>query len=276
MTEAQAKTPGADAGDKSAAEGGDEKKVVDNKQAANDGGGEKKGGYRPEGLADHYYGATDQETIDKLNTAVAGFRKDQAKGSPVPEKIEDYKIELKPDLAEKLLKPGEDGKDPVFDAIKGVLHKHKLSPEAGAAVMEEIYGSLNQIIEAGGGDEFVADVGYKQLGGADKAKPMIDANNAWITGLMNNKKISEAAGKELQLLCYHGEGLAALEELRISLGGEKPIPADLSGSNKTAGGLTEEKLHEMMRDPRYWQKGKKDDAFIQSVTEGFQKLYAEG
>jgi len=44
--------------------------------------------YKPEGIADHLLGATDQETIDKLLKSVNGFRKDMG---DVPEKAEAYK-----------------------------------------------------------------------------------------------------------------------------------------------------------------------------------------
>lgn len=44
--------------------------------------------YRPEGLPDHLFGANDQETIDRLNKAVSGFR--QAQGD-VPDTAEAYK-----------------------------------------------------------------------------------------------------------------------------------------------------------------------------------------
>lgn len=44
--------------------------------------------YRPEGLADHLMGTNDQETIDKLHKAVAGFRQ---QAGDVPDKAEAYK-----------------------------------------------------------------------------------------------------------------------------------------------------------------------------------------
>ena len=46
-----------------------------------------------------------------------------------------------------------------------------------------------------------------------------------------------------------------------------------SGSGEAAPALTDRKLREMMRDPRYWRDGDKD--FIRRVDEGFKSLYRE-
>jgi len=69
--------------------------------------------YRPQGLPDHLYGKTDQETIDKLATAMAGYRNRDAS---VPEKPEAYKQFGTVDAA---IKPHIDqlANDPLFDRL---------------------------------------------------------------------------------------------------------------------------------------------------------------
>jgi hypothetical protein len=69
--------------------------------------------YRPQGLPDHLYGKTDQETIDKLATAMAGYRNRDAS---VPEKPEAYKQFAQVDAA---IKPHIDqlANDPLFDRL---------------------------------------------------------------------------------------------------------------------------------------------------------------
>lgn len=50
-------------------------------------------------------------------------------------------------------------------------------------------------------------------------------------------------------------------------------PGMLGPGGAPSGGLSEKKLREMMRDPRYWRDGDKD--FIRRVDDGFKTLYDE-
>lgn len=235
--------------------------------AATDGGqGNEVKIYRPEGMPDHYAGASDNETIDKLYKAVNGFRKDQAKGKGFPEKLDDYKLELPEEISSKLIRAGEDGKDPVFEHMRGVFHSRGISSEDAIAIMTEYASKFGDPA----GDESTADFEYKSIGGAEKAQPMIDGAKTFLQGLQNSKKLSDKAVEELTLLTYHSEGLTAINELRALLG-DKTIPSKIEGGG--GGKKTQAELNKMMEDPKYWKE--KDPSFIKEVTEGFQALYNE-
>ncbi|MDP2207053.1 MAG: hypothetical protein Q8K65_12195, partial [Alphaproteobacteria bacterium] len=86
---------------------------ADNTPPASDAGTAPQA-YRPEGLPDHFAGKDDRETIDKLHKAVDGFRKEQGKKG-VPETPDGYELALPDDIKQKVLRPGEDGKDALFE-----------------------------------------------------------------------------------------------------------------------------------------------------------------
>ena len=228
--------------------------------------------YKPEGLPDHLLGKDDKETIDKLKNAVDGFRKDLSKKG-VPENQDGYTLELPDDIKNKLLKPGEDGKDPLLEKMKPILHKNNIPVQAFQELATTFYGAVAEM--AGNLDKNpdgtpVADFEFKDHGGADKAKPLIDGTEIWIKGLQQSQKISEKAAKELQIMTGYGEGLSALLELRTAMG-EKTIPKDLGGGGKPE--VTKDQLDSRVQDERYWLK--KDPEFIRETTEMFQKFYGK-
>lgn len=61
-------------------------------------------GYRPDGVPEHMLGATDKETMDRMNAALKGFRDDLAKRGTVPKDVAEYSFdwsaELKPYTAD--------------------------------------------------------------------------------------------------------------------------------------------------------------------------------
>ncbi len=64
------------------------------------------------------------------------------------------------------------------------------------------------------------------------------------------------------------QGILALHQMMRAQ--EPPVVGE-TGSSDT--GLGEDRLYEMMRDPRYWRD--RDPEFIARVTEGFRQLFAE-
>lgn len=217
---------------------------------ANDDKGAVGGGYKPEGIAEHFLGKDDKETIDKLNTAVVNFRKDLSKKG-VPETVDGYTLELPDEIKTKVLKPDADGKDPLLEKMKPILHKHHIPAAAFQELAGEFYGVVAELAGAAPADgEGAADFEFKELGGAEKAKPLIEGAEVWIKGLEQSKKISEKAAAELKLMAGYGEGLAALMEIREAMG-EKPIPKDLGGrtGEKT---ITKNDLDARFSDPKYW------------------------
>lgn len=232
-------------------------------------GDEAPKGYRPEGLSDHLYGISDNETIDKLFSAYDGARKELSKKSGVPDKLDDYKIELPEEISKVIIKAGEDGKDPIFEHMRGEFHKRGVKAEDAVAIMTEWaskYGEMQSAMMSGEG---MPDFEYKGYGGAEKAQPVIDGGIAWATGLKNAGKLDDVGMEEIKLLTSHEGGLRLIEQLRVAMGGEQ-IPANIKGK-EMGGAMDEKELQSMMRDPKYWRD--KDPAFIDKVTKGFQALY---
>lgn len=82
------------------------------------------GPYRPQGLPDTMFGKDDRETMDKMATALDGYRK---RDSAVPEKPEAYsafEVDKAPEAIRGHLQ--ELAKDPLFGAVAKVAHEEKV------------------------------------------------------------------------------------------------------------------------------------------------------
>ena len=198
---------------------------------------EESAPYYPEGLPEHMRGKTDQETIDKVSTALDGFRKEQSKKGKeaAPETADGYELALPDDLKDKIVAVDKDGKDPVFEAMKPTLHKLGITNEGATQLVTELYKTVSAqktaMDEAAANDPAAADLSFKQLGGEEKAKPLQDASNAWILGIKEKLGLDDADVQELQYLTCHSQGLKVLNKLR-GLTSEKSIPADFSQGEK--------------------------------------------
>lgn len=233
--------------------------------------------YKPEGIADHYLGTTDHETIDKLNEAVTGFRKQQsAKG--VPAKPEDYVLDLADDIKAKVLQPDDKGVDPVLAGFQKIFHEQGIPQAAFTAIAGKVYEMVAELNannpQAAGGEAITLDFEFKEMGGLEKAKPAIDGVNAWMNGLKNTGKLSAEAMAELTVMAGYSEGMKALLELRAAAG-EKPIPVTLTpGGGAGSGKVTEKEINDRVADPRY-RKGSKDydESFYKETERLFKEFY---
>lgn len=259
--------------DDNAKNGGQNPDNANNGDSGNsgDGGADDKNTpsiYKPAGLAEHLMGANDQETIDKLNAAVLGFRKDLSKKG-VPEKADGYELKLPDEIKDKVLRLGEDGKDQMVEKMKPIFHKHNISAGAFQDIVMEVYQAVAENAAAvGDSGESTADFEYKSFGGKEKVQASLDGAEVWINGLLQNEKISETSAKELKLMSSYGEGLKALLELR-TMSGEAAIPADFKGNAPEK--ITKEILDSRVADKKYWLD--KDPEFIRATTEMFEKFY---
>lgn len=263
--------------DKSGVPGAGEGKGAGNNPVAEKGAGDgankaaATGIYKPAGIPDHMVGSSDKETIDKLFANVDGYRKENAKKG-IPESPDGYTMSVADDLKGKIFQLDESGKDPVFEKFRPVFHELKLSDTAANRLITELYtivseGAAGQDNEGGEAIDFE----YSDLGGAAKAKPIVDAVVAGLNGLKNRGALDDADIAELSLATLHSGGLKAVRKL-IEATGEKVIPASLDGSER-ADGLTEASINAMMKDERYWKANKKDPAYIAEVTKKFQQFY---
>ncbi|MGY3392939.1 hypothetical protein ACVWW6_005530 [Bradyrhizobium sp. USDA 3311] len=113
------------------------------------GGGQSGGGggapspYRPDGLPDHFAGTSDKDTIDKLFTAVNGFRSKQGEAGAVPEKAEGYVLQ-----ASDKLKPYVTNfdKDPVYAKTREIAHKAGMTDKTFNAFLGPL---LENLVEGG-------------------------------------------------------------------------------------------------------------------------------
>jgi len=233
--------------------------------------------YRPSGLPDHLFGASDKETLDKVWNAYEKTRVQMSKTGRreeenIPEKIEDYEVRLPEDLANKIIRVGEDGKDPVFDAMKTVFHRLGIPASKAAEGIAEFYKQSENFLKTGGDAGLAADFEFKSLGGADAAKPIIDSVIAGISGMAATGKLSDAAVQELTYLTAYGEGVSALREV-LAAAGEKTIPAG-KGTDGGAAKITKEVLDQRVMDPRYLSGTKQFDRnFYDETTRMFQEFY---
>jgi len=97
----------------------------------------------------------------------------------------------------------------------------------------------------------------------DNANDRIDAASAWA-----NKFFPESALPAIERMCETHEGIIALETIMESM-----KDGNFSGDMQANAGLNEQKLREMMNDPKYWNPSDRDPHFIKQVEDGFKQLY---
>jgi|GEM_PF-6795002 len=229
--------------------------------------------YRPEGLPDHLLGENDQETINRLFKAVDGYRKEQAKSKNIPEKLDDYKIDLPEDVSNALIRPGKDGKDAYYEAYRSVLYENNIAPSVGEKILVKMFEMLEQNAESANDPEALdnnVDFDFKEFGGKDKAMPLIDGVEVWANGLLQQNKLTEKQREEMRLWMTSSEGLSLILAMR-ELSGADPIPAKMEGGAGNSDEITKDKLDARIKDPRYWRD--KDKVFIEETTRMFQELY---
>lgn len=228
----------------------------------------------PKDVPEHLLGKDAAETLEKLSKAYKGARDELSRGKEViPEKADDYIVELPDDIAKAVLKPDDSGKDPLFEKIRLAAHEKKIPASTVQALAEVFYGEVAEMVSQANSDA-AADMEFKILGGAEKAKPVKDGVDAWISGLKNQNIIDDNDVTELVGISSYGQGLRVLDKVRDAMvkSGFK-VPADLGGDTGGKEGLTESQLKTMQQDPKYWRD--KDPAFIAKVSDGFKKLYGD-
>lgn len=72
----------------------------------------------------------------------------------------------------------------------------------------------------------------------------------------------------IERLCESAEGIVALEIMM-----EAMKDGSFSGTANPANGNSEADLKNMMKDERYWNVAKRDEAFVKQVDAGFKKIY---
>jgi|TARA_Y100000034_G_scaffold51203_1_gene62984 hypothetical protein len=97
----------------------------------------------------------------------------------------------------------------------------------------------------------------------DNAKERVESANLWA-----KKHLSEDAYNTISNLASTSNGIKTLEEI-MSLNKKSVMP---STPTAIEGKPTLEDLRSMMKDPRYWKDGEKDNGYIQRVTKLFEAI----
>lgn len=224
--------------------------------------------YKPDGIDEHMIGESNEQTIDNMNKRIKGLRGELAGKKDIPDSPDGYEFDFG-DFADKIVRAGDDGKDPLLEHMKGVFHEKGIGVAEAQDVIVALYSQLQENGAFDGGeDDAVLDFEYSSFGGAEKAKSTIDACTAWSQTL----DLSDGEKEEFDVMLSHDAGVTLLNKLREKAG-EAPVPKD-TGASAGNGGVTEADLQARMRDPKYWKE--KDPAFIAKTTEMFQEFYKEG
>jgi len=101
----------------------------------------------------------------------------------------------------------------------------------------------------------------KKLG--DHARERISA-----ASMFANKFFPKESLGAVSRMCETHDGIVAIEAIM-----EATKDASLSGTGVPVVNVDENKLREMMQDPRYWDPKSRDPGFVSQVDNGFKRLY---
>lgn len=252
-----------------------------------DGGGDHGGGapqpYRPEGLADSFFGDTDQGTIDNLAKAVNDRRAADEKLGKVPDKPDGYTL---PDTLPDGYSPqvtqllGELDNDPVYAAIRDVFHKAGVRQPQFEAIVPAIF---QQLIEGELMEEMIDPVAERKLMVPDALQnasakeqgeavdTLLNDNRGWLQSLGgdNDNALDADAVKALENgLLDTAAGNRAIAHLR-SLIPASTNPA--TGGQGGGGGLSVAELEKRLHDERYTT----DSKFRQETDRLYREHYGD-
>ena len=89
-----------------------------------------------------------------------------------------------------------------------------------------------------------------------------------VVGLFVESNFPEELRPTIDNLCSSADGIRVVELMMEGL-----KETSISGSGSPTAVLTDDKLKEMMNDPRYYSPNLRDPAFVKMVDEGFKKMY---
>ena len=102
----------------------------------------------------------------------------------------------------------------------------------------------------------------KELG--DNANERVEAVQLWMNKFFPDAEMQEAIAE----LGSSAAGIKALEHII-----EQTKTSNVSAQGQVAGQITQADVEAKMKDPRYWQQGKRDPAFVAEVNNEWKRLY---
>lgn len=102
----------------------------------------------------------------------------------------------------------------------------------------------------------------KDLG--DNANARVEAVQLWMNKFFPDSNMQEAVAQ----LGSSSAGIKALEHII-----EKTKGTNVATPSTVTGQVTQADIEAKMKDPRYWQQGKRDSAFVQEVNSDWQRIH---
>ena len=173
----------------------------------------------------------------------------------VPESKDKYELNLSEEYDEVKHKMQE---SKVWDHFRETAFKNKLSQDEVDSMVDMYLTAQKQ--EAPDPDEQMRILG-------DNASSRVEAVELW-----SKKNLDENAFNAVSYLCTTADGIKAMEQIMKAT--EQPSVGDLQGAavNSLA---SEADLKSLMADPRYSDPNKRDIAYVNYVTEQFNKKYGD-
>ena len=101
----------------------------------------------------------------------------------------------------------------------------------------------------------------------DNANARVEAIQLWMNKFFPDQEMQEAVAE----LGASVGGIKALEKVIEATKG-----TSLNTNTVTTGQLSQADIEAKMKDPRYWQQGKRDEAFVQEVNNDWKRLLNTG
>jgi len=147
--------------------------------------------------------------------------------------------------------------DPMLNWWRETAHQQGMS-------QEQFQDGINKYFDLHFGSLPDREGELKALG--DNAQDRIDRVDMWL-----NKNLDENEYNAIADFAVTADAIQVLEKI-IGIEQSEPSLSSFEGEPMT-GNVNEDKLRQMMDDPRYWKQGEIDDAYRAEVTKAWQKHY---
>lgn len=243
--------------------------------------------YRPDGLPDTMYGATDRETMDKMANALKGYRQNDA---TVGKDADAYKT-FDFDKLDASLRPHMEGlaKDPIMDAAAKYALDNKMPVPLVQGLIATVYG---EAAKAGVFEGFVDVKAERAALLPENAKDMppaqqeaaiearLQANEDWVKLITKSEQNPNGMEKNvadhlLLMLMDKAEGNQALEFFRGRMTGAGAPQPVAGGGGPGAGALTADGLRARQALPQNNPGPQFDQKSYDQLQADYRKLHGE-
>ena len=213
---------------------------------------------RPEWLPEKFNTPEDLASSYSQLESKLGTSQDEMREQLIAE-FEQTAIEGRPDTAGDYLVP--EGLDENLVNDNELFQWWANHAFENAYSQDEFEQGINMYAQALNANQPDLDAEKAALG--ENADARIEAVDLW-----SQKFFPEEYQDAILGLGASANGIEALEYLMSQMSG-----SSMAGNTGAIQPLNEGDLQSMMRDERYWNPAKRDNAYVQKVQEGFSKLY---